>query len=70
MSGGPRPRLASAWRSKPSTYVVCTLDRAIPLEHQRRMAARASERVEWQTGHSPFLSRPDLVADLLIRLAA
>ena len=37
---------------------------------QRFVAARAGAVVEWDTGHSPFLSRPELVAALLIGLAA
>jgi pimeloyl-ACP methyl ester carboxylesterase len=69
-SAGTPPEPRSAWRSKPSTYVVCALDQAILAVHQRRMAQRATSMVEWQTGHSPFISRPELVAELLIRLAA
>jgi hypothetical protein len=30
------------------------------------MAARATEVVEWPTDHSPFLTRPDEVAALLV----
>jgi pimeloyl-ACP methyl ester carboxylesterase len=59
----------AAWQDVPSTYVVCTEDRGIAPELQRRMAARAAETVEWPTSHSPFLSRPDLVVDLLARIA-
>ncbi len=58
-----------AWREKPSTYVVCTEDRAFAVPLQRRLATRASQTIEWPTGHSPFLSRPELVADLLDGLA-
>ena len=59
-----------AWRAKASTYVVCTDDRAVPVEMQRSAAARATTVVEMPTSHSPFLSRPELVADLLIELSA
>lgn len=55
----------AAWRSVPSTYVVCRDDRAIPASLQRQLAARAGTVLEWPTSHSPFLSRPDLVVDLL-----
>ncbi len=68
--GGPPvepPRLA--WATTPSTYVVCAQDQAIPAEHQRRMAARATEVVEWDTGHSPFLTEPQRLVDLLVHLA-
>jgi pimeloyl-ACP methyl ester carboxylesterase len=57
------------WRSKPSTYAVCTEDRAVHPELQRLMAKRCTDAVEWPTAHSPFLNRPDLVAELLENLA-
>ena len=62
---------AAAWRTRPSTYALCTEDRAVEAGLQRRMAERAgAEIVEWPTGHSPFLCRPDLVAALLVALSA
>ncbi|SRR5581483_3341292 len=70
---GPQPLVtlqqepaAIAWRSRPSTYVVCSSDMAIHPDLQRHLAKRCTVQVEWGTGHSPFLSRPDLVADLLV----
>ena len=61
---------AAAWREKPATYVVCADDRALPVPLQRSNAARIGDSVDWPTSHSPFLSRPDLVADLLVELSA
>ncbi len=61
---------AAAWRVKPATYVVCTDDRALPVALQRSNAARIGESVDWPTSHSPFLSRPELVADLLVELSS
>jgi pimeloyl-ACP methyl ester carboxylesterase len=61
---------AAAWREKPATYVVCTEDRALPVALQRSNAARVGESVDWPTSHSPFLSRPELVADLLVELCS
>jgi pimeloyl-ACP methyl ester carboxylesterase len=55
-----------AWRSVPSTYIVCAKDNAISPLTQRFMAARASLAVEWDTDHSPFLTRPGDLADLLL----
>jgi hypothetical protein len=55
-----------AWKSVPSTYIVCAKDNAISPVTQRFMAARASEVVEWDTDHSPFLTRPGELADLLL----
>jgi len=60
---------AVAWRHKPSTYAVCTLDNIVHPDLQRILARRADRVVEWPTGHSPFLSRPDLVVDLLAAMS-
>ena len=59
-----------AWRTTPSTYVVGREDCVIQPELQREMAQRAEEVIEWDTSHSPMLSRPDLMVDLLDRLAS
>ena len=68
--GFVQPVSVAAWRSRPSTYALCLDDRALDPRMQRAMAERAgSEVVEWPTGHSPFLARPDLVADLLTGVA-
>lgn len=58
-----------AWKVKPSTYAVCADDRGVHPDLQRLMAARCTHQVEWPTAHSPFLNRPDLVADLLTAVA-
>jgi pimeloyl-ACP methyl ester carboxylesterase len=60
----------AAWKQIESTYVVCTDDQTIAPESQRKMATNADHVVEWDTSHSPMLSRPELVADLLAELAA
>lgn len=60
----------AAWRTIPTTYVVCAQDRMIHPDNQRETAAAAgAEVVEWPSSHSPFLSHPDLVADLVARRA-
>jgi pimeloyl-ACP methyl ester carboxylesterase len=59
------PPSAFAWRSVPSTYIVCTDDRMVPPDAQRWMAARAGATVELDSDHSPFLSCPGELADLL-----
>lgn len=63
-----KPNLA-AWRTKPSTYVVCADDMTVHPDLQRIMARRCSSVIEWPTDHSPFLCSPDLVAGLLVDLA-
>jgi pimeloyl-ACP methyl ester carboxylesterase len=50
----------------PSTYVVCTRDGAIPAEAQYEMAKPVDRMIEWPTDHSPFLTRPGDLADLLV----
>ncbi|MFD7748007.1 alpha/beta hydrolase [Streptomyces sp. NPDC059698] len=57
-----------SWKTTPSTYVICALDRAIDPSLQRTMAARCTDGREWQAGHSPFLGQPDLVVELLREL--
>ena len=63
----PGPVLA--WRTRPTTYCVCTEDQTISPATQRRWAGRVGHSVEWPTSHSPFVSQPDLVVDLLVDLA-
>ena len=57
------------WRDVASTYVVCADDQAVDPELQRRFATRASGQMEWASSHSPFLSHPEKVVDLLSGLA-
>lgn len=47
-----------AWLSVPSSYVVCTDDRAVKVEQQRIRAAWAKNSVELDCDHSPFFSAP------------
>jgi pimeloyl-ACP methyl ester carboxylesterase len=55
-----------AWRSKPSWYLVSTEDRMIPPPTQRSMSERAGSTVEEASGsHAIYVSRPDVVADLI-----
>ncbi|MFI8308213.1 alpha/beta hydrolase [Streptomyces sp. NPDC085927] len=58
-----------AWHKTPSTYVVCTGDRATPSAKQREFARRASGVIDLPTGHHPFLSHPGLLADLIGEVA-
>ncbi|MBN6041715.1 alpha/beta fold hydrolase [Amycolatopsis sp. 195334CR] len=58
-----------AWRTIPSTYIVLTRDRATPPERQRAWAAHATETVDFDSGHHPFLSRPAELARLTTRRA-
>ncbi|MDQ0381262.1 alpha/beta fold hydrolase [Amycolatopsis thermophila] len=53
----------AAWRTVPSHFVVCTLDRACTPRVQRMMAARVDSTSELEASHSPMLSMPAVVAD-------
>jgi hypothetical protein len=64
-----QPVTGAAWRTIPSTYIECTLDGAIPIEHQRAMSSRCTNVVTLETDHSPFTSKPAETADVLERLA-
>jgi pimeloyl-ACP methyl ester carboxylesterase len=57
------------WTERPSTYVVCAQDRAIEPSAQRAWAARATTVIERPWDHSPAVSHPDDVADLLAEIA-
>ena len=55
----------AAWRTIPSTYVVCERDRALPVLAQEAMAERADRVLRMDASHSPFLSRPGQLAGVL-----
>jgi pimeloyl-ACP methyl ester carboxylesterase len=59
------PVKSAAWQGIPSTYVVCTEDRGTSAELQRSAAGRASRIVELPSGHHPFLSMPERMAELV-----
>jgi pimeloyl-ACP methyl ester carboxylesterase len=55
------------WKGIKSTYVVCAADRAMPPDWQRNLfAPRLNRVVELNCSHSPFLSQPAAVADMLV----
>ncbi len=54
-----------AWKTIPSTYIICEQDQAIPLFAQEGMSQRASHSVRIDSDHSPFLSKPAELAELL-----
>jgi pimeloyl-ACP methyl ester carboxylesterase len=58
-----------AWRTTPSTFAVCMADKTVHPDLQRTFAARCGQTVEWACGHSPFLSHPESVVDLISELA-
>jgi pimeloyl-ACP methyl ester carboxylesterase len=56
---------AAAWRNTPSTYVICEQDHALPSAVQEQMAKRATHVRRLSSSHSPMLSRPAEVAQII-----
>lgn len=57
---------AVAWRDKDTTYVITEQDAVFPLPAQEALAARSgSTAVRMDTSHSPFLSKPIELADVI-----
>ena len=56
-----------AFPAAPRTYVLCTEDRIVNPDWSRRVARERldAELVELPGSHSPFLSRPDALAEVL-----
>ena len=63
-----QPVQSAAWQHVPSTYLVCAQDRGTPAGLQREFAGRATNVVELDAGHHPFLSQPAAVRDLILGL--
>jgi len=60
----------TAWKTKPSWYIVATKDRTVHPELERFVAKRmGATTMEVASSHVPMLSHPDLVIDV-IRAAA
>ena len=60
-----QPVSSAPWKTIPSTYVVCTRDRAVHPGNQEYMARRCTHVVRLDTDHSPFLSMTEKTADVL-----
>jgi pimeloyl-ACP methyl ester carboxylesterase len=64
------PITEPAWKTKPSWYLVATADRMIPPPAQRFMSQRAGSTViEAEGSHAIYVSRPDVVASLIVKAA-
>jgi pimeloyl-ACP methyl ester carboxylesterase len=60
------------WPQAPVSSIVCSEDRTIQPAWSRRVAREqlGVEPMELHAGHCPFISRPEKLAELLIKLAA
>lgn len=56
----------AAWKQVPSHYVVCTADRAMSPELQHRLAARCTSSQVIDASHSPYISQPELLAEIIM----
>lgn len=65
-----------SWREIPVTYLVCEKDNALPAELQRMMVDRIQKEgidvtiEHCDAGHSPFISMPERVMEVIARAAA
>ena len=74
IAAGATTLTADGWGSVPRTYVICARDRAVQPAMQRKFieladAAFPSNRTTVHTldsSHSPFLSMPDRLADIIL----
>lgn len=65
------PITRTAYKYIPSTYVVAQDDHAVPMQYQEMFAAATGAEVKRiQSGHSPQLSKPEELADLIAAVAA
>ena len=63
------PVTRTSWREIASTYIVLTDDHVSPTFMQRELAKQAANVREMATSHSPFLSRPAELAEMLAEIA-
>ena len=60
----------TAWKSKPSWYIVATKDRTVHPELERFVAKRmGAATTEVESSHVPMLSNPKLVLDVIRKAA-
>jgi pimeloyl-ACP methyl ester carboxylesterase len=69
LTAASTPLSAAGWHDIDSTYIICEDDRAIPVDRQQQMSRHASNTRRLNSSHSPFLSMPDAVIDILTSLA-
>ena len=74
--GVPKPDLfeakvgGTAWKSKPSWYIVGKKDRTVHPDLERAMAKRmGATTIELDSSHVPMLSRPESVLDVIRKAA-
>lgn len=56
----------AAWRDVRSRYIVCAEDRAVDPDVQRMLARRCTHATEIDADHSPYISRPGEIAEIVV----
>lgn len=71
----PKIRVEAAWKKMPVTYLICEGDEALPSPVQEMMIDRIEKaggptvsRERCDAGHSPFLSMPGRIVELVNRV--
>jgi pimeloyl-ACP methyl ester carboxylesterase len=70
MSAGHEATVSAAWRTRPSTFVLCTDDRVLHPDLQHRLSKRATHTLIWHSDHGAFASHQADTIQLLSQLAA
>ncbi|MFI8004712.1 alpha/beta fold hydrolase [Streptomyces sp. NPDC086010] len=65
-----QPLTAAAWKTVPSSYIICEQDEILPPAFQEAMSARSERSYRLPSSHSPFLSMPDVLASLITTAVA
>lgn len=68
VQAGLQPPEGAAWKEIPSTFMLILNDADVAVERQRTHAQRCTEIVEMPTNHFAHLERPDLVAEMLVKI--
>jgi pimeloyl-ACP methyl ester carboxylesterase len=69
MDGAPAVIDRPAWREVPTTYVCCDDDATLTQAYMSAAIDRVGDGMHFPTSHSPMISRPELVVDLLTSIA-
>ncbi|GGJ63947.1 alpha/beta hydrolase [Streptomyces brasiliensis] len=63
------PVSQAGWKTLPTSYVLCDDDQSLPPAYQEPFAAHCGATYHLPSGHTPLLSMPDKLADLLEQIA-
>ena len=67
------PLTYAAWQHHPVSYLFCKNDQIVSLEKQQQLVADSGigsqiERYECNAGHSPYLSQPQVIVDMVVEI--